>query len=142
MIASIAFGKASDLFGRKVIFSGALIASLAPIYFVTHLEPMGLLPVTVIVASFFVFMGGRLTPAMALISSTALPKNRGSFLSLIGSIQQLAAALAAFLAGAMVTQDGAGKLAGFGRVGILAAACSLIALALAGKIIPLEKEKA
>lgn len=140
MIASVAFGKASDRFGKKVIFSAALIASLVPIYWVTHLEPMGLLPVTVIVASFFVLMGGRLTPAMALVSATALPRNRGSFLSLIGSIQQLAAALAALIAGMLVTKEASGKLVGFGRVGLLAAACSLVALMISRRITALERE--
>jgi predicted MFS family arabinose efflux permease len=140
MFASVLFGKASDHFGKKIIFSAALLASLAPIYWVTHLEPMGLLPVTVIVASFFVLMGGRLTPAMALVSSTALPKNRGSFLSLIGSIQQLAAALAAVVAGMLVTREGSGKLVGFGRVGILAAVCSIVALFISRKIVSIERE--
>jgi predicted MFS family arabinose efflux permease len=140
MLASIAFGRAADRFGKKAIFGTALVASLLPIYWVTHLAPMGILPVTLVVTSFFVLMGGRLTPAMALVSATALPKNRGSFLSLIGSVQQLAAALAAFIAGSLVTRTGSGKLIGFGRVGIMAAAFSLVALALSRRIAPLEGE--
>src|SRR5271154_2018751 len=108
MVASIAFGKASDRFGKERVFRIALVASLAPIYWVTHLHPMGLGPVVLAVSSFFVLMGGRLTPAMALVSMAAHPKNRGSFLSLIGSVQQLAAAAAALIAGLLVTRSGDG----------------------------------
>jgi MFS transporter, DHA1 family, inner membrane transport protein len=140
LVASVAFGKLSDRFGKKLVFALALLASLAPIWWVTHLEPMGILPAALIVASYFVVMGGRMTPAMALVTSTSRPETRGSFLSLIGSVQQLSAALAAFAAGLMVTRAEDGKLLGFGKVGLFAAAFSLLALWLCLRISPVEHE--
>jgi predicted MFS family arabinose efflux permease len=138
MAASVAFGKASDFFGKKLVFSGALVASLAPIYWVTHLKPMGILPVILVVASFFILMGGRLTPAMAMVTSTAEPRNRGSFLSLVGSVQQLAAAVAATVAGFFVTRADDGRLLGFGRVGAFAILFSLLALFLSRRLVSTE----
>ncbi|HUP56763.1 MAG TPA: MFS transporter, partial [Bdellovibrionota bacterium] len=63
-----------------------------------------------------------------------------SFLSLIGSVQQLSAALAAFAAGLMVTRAEDGKLLGFGKVGLFAAAFSLLALWLCLRISPVEHD--
>ncbi len=134
ILSSILFGKAADRFGKKKVFTFALLGSLPAIYMATHLTPVPLPHVVFVVSSFFIWMGGRLTPAMAIVTATALPQNRASFLSLIGSVQQLSAALAAFLAGLMVTKTDAGALVGFQNVGYMAVGFSLLALAISKKI--------
>ena len=140
IVSTILFGKAADRYGKGVVFALALLGSLPAIYLVTHLVPMPLVYVVLSVTSFFVLMGGRLTPATALVTATVLPQNRGGFLSLIGSVQQLSAALAAFLAGLIVTKSGDGALIGFAYVGFMAIAFSLLALVLSRFIIPVEEE--
>lgn len=140
--ASIFFGKASDKYGKKAVFSISLVASLAAIYFVTNLKPMSLGYIVAVVTSFFVLMGGRLTPATALVTATASPRNRGGLLSLVASVQQLSAGLGTYLAGLIVVKTADGELLNFKYVGFMAMAFSLMALALSKKITPLEGAKA
>ncbi|MBI3542014.1 MAG: MFS transporter [Deltaproteobacteria bacterium] len=139
IVSTVLFGKLADRHGKKLVFAVALLASLAPIYLVTHLRPMPLWGAVAIVSSFFVLMGGRLTPATALVTSTVLPQSRGAFMSLVGSVQQLSAALAAFVAGRLVTKAPDGSLHGFADVGYLAVGFSLVALALSTTIVSEEK---
>ncbi|MBI3554683.1 MAG: MFS transporter, partial [Deltaproteobacteria bacterium] len=141
IVSTILFGKAADRYGKRTVFAVALLASLVPIYLVTHLVPMSLGSAVFCVTSFFVLMGGRLTPATALVTAMVLPQNRGGFLSLIGSVQQLSAALAAFLAGLLVTRATDGTLSNFAQVGFMAMAFSLVALLLSRLIIPVEGGK-
>ncbi len=138
IVAAIFFGKLSDRFGKKKIFAVSAVLSLGAIYGVTRLESASLFTVTLAVTAFFVLMGGRLTPAMTLVTATCMPKNRGSFLSLVGSVQQLSAALAAFIAGWIVTKGTDGRLDHFPSVGWIAIAFSLVALVLSRGITPSE----
>lgn len=140
IFSSIFFGKIADRFGKKRIFVIAAILSAIPIYWVTTLNEASLLQATLVVTSFFIIMGGRLTPAMTLITSTCVPKNRGSFLSLVGSVQQLSAAVAAALAGMIVVKTDAGKLLNFSKVGFMAIGFSAIAILIGRMITPVEGE--
>jgi MFS family permease len=71
---------------------------------------------------------------MALISSAASPRQRGGFNSVLTSVQQFAAALASFLAGFILTKDGAGRLVSYGYVGWNAVIFSLIAIFVITKV--------
>ena len=141
IIATVSFGKMSDRFGKKRIFVIAALLSLIAIFTVTRLGRSSLFEVSVAVTAFFVFMGGRLTPAMTLVTATCVPKNRGGFLSLVGSVQQISAALAAFISGLIVTKAEDGKLYHFEQVGLLAIAFSIVALLLCRGITPIEGEE-
>jgi MFS transporter, DHA1 family, inner membrane transport protein len=128
IVASISFGRWSDRFGRSRVFITALLLSVAPILLVTHVFPKQLVLVTVFISSFFILMGGRLTPAMTMITATVKQEMRARFLSLISSIQHLAAALGAFVAGQVVEKSSSGIITNFSKVGYFAVFCSLIAL--------------
>jgi predicted MFS family arabinose efflux permease len=81
-----------------------------------------------------VLVTGRFGPAMALVSGSAEPRIRGSFMSLNAAIQQAGAGVAAFVAGSMVGKVASGELTGYGNVGWLATAFTLVAVALAFRI--------
>ena len=59
------------------------------------------------------------------------PRVRGSFMSLNASIQQLGAGVAALVAGSLVGKAADGTLSGVGNVGWLAAAFTVVSVALA-----------
>lgn len=128
IVASILFGRWADNSGRRRVFTWALVASLVPIFLVTHFFPSSLLFVTLFVTAFFTLMGGRTTPAMTIVTSTTDPDLRSSFLSLVSSIQHLAAAVASILSGAIVVKNDQGQLLNFSKVGLLAIGFSLVAL--------------
>ena len=138
IFASIAFGKVADRFGNHRVFTLAAIASFGAILWVTHLHPMPIAYVIGAVTSFFVIMGGRITPATTLITSTCSPETRGSFLSLVGSVQQLSAALAAFISGAIVTKLDNGQLQNFEIVGYVAIGFTVLAILVSTKIRVVE----
>jgi MFS family permease len=67
-------------------------------------------------------------PAMAIITSAAQPKLRGTFMSLNATVQSLAMALASTLAGFIITQNRAGDLVGYGTVGYVALLANAVAI--------------
>jgi predicted MFS family arabinose efflux permease len=139
ILGSAVFGGLSDRFGRKKVFTLTLLASTVPIHFVTRLEPGSFAAVLSTVACFFLVMSARMAPAMALISTASPKLVRGSFLSLIGSVQHLATALAAVLSGMIVEKDAKGLLLNFPMVGWMAIGFSLASLLLILPIHPAEE---
>ncbi len=96
-------GKLTDRFGVQKMFLLIVLISIIPTLIITNLGPSTL--VTAIAASvfFFVFASGRFIPANAIITAATGTKNRGSFLSMKSSLQQLAIALASLFSGLIVT---------------------------------------
>jgi len=84
---------------------------------------------------FFVLISGRFIPAMAIISSAAQPKLRGTFMSLNATTQSLAMGLATTLGGYIITQDSAGMIVGYQAVGYIAVAANLLAIWFVSRIV-------
>lgn len=97
-------GKLSDKLGHIKVFT--IMASLAviPIWFCTNMKDVPYSVVLIASGLFFALVGGRFTPAVALMISTAAPHQRGVFNTLRNSFQNGVAGLAALFAGAVVTQ--------------------------------------
>jgi predicted MFS family arabinose efflux permease len=127
-------GKLSDRFGKHKVFSISALFSLVPLVLITNLGPQSLPVILFLVAFFFVCMGGRMIPAMAMVSNTASLQKRGSFMSVISSVQQFSCAIAAFIAGQIVTKDSSGHLLHYERAGYVALLFSLIAIAIAWQV--------
>ena len=73
-------------------------------------------------------------PAMAMVSQLVEAKMRGTFMSLIGSVQMLASGVASVVAGMVVTIGVDGKLDHYNLVGYGAAVCGLLTFCLVGYI--------
>jgi predicted MFS family arabinose efflux permease len=76
---------------------------------------------------------------MAMITSTTLPQNRGSFMSFNSSVQQLSAGIAAFMSGAIVTENEAGQLQNYSVVGYIAMAACVFSIWAAYRIVSAEE---
>jgi predicted MFS family arabinose efflux permease len=116
----------------RVLAFGALVTGLV----VTNLPPVSLWVATLAISGFMVFASGRIIPAQAMLLGTAVPKNRGGFMSLNTAVQHLATGVAPAIGGALITQTADGKLTGFPLVGLVAAGAAAASLALAGWIRP------
>lgn len=125
-------GRLSDAYGKVFVFRVAGFVSLVPIVWVTNLGASSLTWILSGVVLFFMTMTGRVVPAMALVSEATDPQHRGSFMSFIGSIQQVSSGLASLLAGAIVAKGSQGQLLNYPGVGAAAIIFSLLALYLAG----------
>lgn len=132
-------GRLADKIGKQKVY--AIFASLAviPLFLITNLSPWPIWAVLIVTSFFFIVISGRVVPAMAMITSTAIPQNRGSFMSFNSSVQQLSAGIAAFISGAIVTENSAGQLVNYNIVGYLAIAACLVSIWAAFRIVSAEE---
>lgn len=127
-------GRLADRYGRLRVLYTFLILSIVPVIWITHLGPSPMLAVLVLTTSFFVVSGGRMIPAMAMMTAAVAPRYRGSFMSLQSAVQQISAGVASLLAGWIIVENGQGQLLHYPVVGYLAAVTSILALAVASRI--------
>jgi multidrug resistance protein len=129
-------GKMTDKYGKIKIFTIFMTLNIIPIAVITHLGVTPIPLVLMITTLFFVTSNGRMVPAAALITSTAKPENRGSFLSFNSAVQQLAAGVASFVAGLIIYEGPNGKFMNYNKVGYIAVVLSLLCIPLIRRILP------
>lgn len=127
-------GKLADKHGRKRVFTIAAVLSIIPLYLITNLPPIPITLALVVSGLFFILISGRMIPAQALMTSIVKPENRGSFMSLNSSVQQLGLGIASFIAGNIVYTDALGKIQNYQYVGYIGIALTFVALSLSMKI--------
>jgi predicted MFS family arabinose efflux permease len=132
------FGWLSDRLGKLLMFRTLAFFTLMTILLVTNLPSVALATVLTVCTLFMVTTSGRMVPAMALITASAAPLNRGGFLSVNASVQQTAMGLASALGGLMLGQGVHGEITGFPLVGGLACAATLASIWLAGRLQPAD----
>lgn len=140
MVFSPWVGKMADKHGRLKIFTifGTLV--LIPIITITNLVPVPLWTVLVVAGIFFIFSNGRMVPSTTMETAIIKPENRGSYMSIRSSVQQLASGMAAFIAGLIITEapsqfgDKVKALHNYQYVGLIAVAFSLVSLLVARKL--------
>jgi predicted MFS family arabinose efflux permease len=135
IFTSPAIGRIADRMGHKKVFSIFMLLSIIPLVLVTNLPPVAMWVALIITSMFFVFGGGRMIPAMTLITSTVAPQRRGSFMSLNSSVQQLSSGLASFVAGLIIGTTPEGQMLHYPWVGAISVVASLIAWQVGRTII-------
>ena len=135
LITSRLIGHWADLYGKVRVYRLVAVAALLPLLVVTHIGVVQLWLWLVCTTSFFVLVSGRMIPAMAIITSAAQPRLRGTFMSLNATTQALAMGLASTLAGFIISQDNAGHIVGYAWVGYVAVAANLLAVWFAAYIV-------
>ncbi len=97
-------GRLSDKHSRFVIFTiGSIIASILIVVY-TNLTPVPLWMVVVLNVVLFMGIMSRMVPAVALSSAVPEPYDRGAYMSINSSLQQMAGGFAAMFAGLVVVQ--------------------------------------
>jgi predicted MFS family arabinose efflux permease len=127
-------GRCADRFGKRRVFRLMAGCVLVTILVLTNLPASSLLPLLVITTCYWIFSSGRWVPAMALVTSSALPRYRGSFMSINASLQQMSIGLAAVIAGAVIGEASSGELTGYSTAGVIAATSTGISMLLAGRL--------
>ncbi|HEX5171577.1 MAG TPA: MFS transporter [Cyclobacteriaceae bacterium] len=132
-------GKMADKHGRLKIFTifGTLV--IIPILIITNLSPVPIWTVLVISAVFFIFSNGRMVPSTTMETAIIKPENRGSYMSIRSSVQQLTSGLASFVAGLIITERApifgqAKALVNFNYVGVIAVTFSVLSLFIARRL--------
>lgn len=129
LLTSRRVGRWADKRGKMQVYRIIAVAATLPLFAVTHIQSAPLWLWVFCTTAFFVLVSGRMIPAMAIITSAAQPKLRGTFMSLNAAVQQLASGLAATLAGFITTQSASGQIIGYDRVGYVAIFANLLAMA-------------
>lgn len=128
-------GRWADASGKVEVYRIIAVAAMVPILVITHLDTEPLWVWLLCTTAFFVLVSGRFIPAMAVITSAAQPKLRGTFMSLNSTTQSLAMGLATTLGGFIITQDKAGLIVGYPIVGYIAVAANLVAIWFVSSIV-------
>jgi predicted MFS family arabinose efflux permease len=97
-------GKLSDKIGKYKLFVFGSIWSMIMVIIYTHL---GITPLWLIIAVnvvMFVGISSRMISASALMTAVPDPADRGAFMSINSSVQQIAGGVASFIAGLIIVQ--------------------------------------
>lgn len=128
LITARPIGYWADLHGKVRIYRLVAIAAMLPLLLLTHIGAAPLWLWLICTTIFFVMVSGRMIPAMAIITSAALPRLRGTFMSLNATTQAFAMGMATTLAGFIITQDDSGRIVAYGTVGYVAMAANALAI--------------
>jgi len=121
LFAGPLMGRLSDAVGKYRIFAASSAFAVPIVLYYTHL---GVTPIAGVIALnivLFAAISGRMVSAQALSSAIPAPTDRGVYMSISSSLQQLAGGLASSCAGLIVTQTGNGPLKHYERLGYVVA---------------------
>jgi multidrug resistance protein len=135
IFTSAIIGRLADRFGKIKVFTILLFLSLIPIIIVTNLGKTPIVTVLSVTTIFFIFAGGRMIPATAIVLATAPPQSRGAFMSIRSAVQQLGAGVAGLIAGIIIVEKPDSTFGNYQYVGYIAVAMSLLSLYLIRKIV-------
>jgi predicted MFS family arabinose efflux permease len=127
-------GRLADKHGKLKIFTVFGILALIPIFLITNMPRIPVPYALVATAMFFVFASSRFIPANAMITSLVTPSQRGGFMSISSSLQQLSSGIASFLAGLIITKSAIGELQNYNYVGYIAIFVSIMAVLIAQRL--------
>jgi predicted MFS family arabinose efflux permease len=128
------FGRLTDRVGKVRMFQRLALAVTVPLMATTLSQGLPLWGLLAISTLFFTVMSGRMIPGMAMISSAALPRLRGTFMTLNSAVQSASMGLAALVAGLIIGRDAQGHLTLYWVAGLLGVVASLLSVWLAGHL--------
>jgi predicted MFS family arabinose efflux permease len=127
-------GKWADKYGKKKVFMIFIPLCAFAVLLITNMPRVDIWIVLIVAAAFFVFSGGRFIPAQAMVTAAVKPENRGSFMSINSSLQQLSAGVASYVAGLIIVKQPNGELLHYDWVGYMSIAATLLCLFLVTRI--------
>jgi len=130
MIIGPNIGKASDKLGKYPIF---VLGSLLTIVTVLVYCNLGVTPLVYLIMINVVMFAGisaRMISSSALLTSVPTMQDRGAFMSINSSVQQLAGGVGAFVAGLIVVQNSTGKIEHYNTLGYVVVCSSLITIGM------------
>ncbi len=127
--AAIYLGRFSDKKGKLPVFLWSLLSSLFLVIILTNMPDMYLGVALGFFAILFMAVTGRIVMAQAMISGVVTTDQRGSFMSVNGSIQHLGQGLASMVAGVIIHTDKVNhRMQHYNWVGYLSVAVLIVSL--------------
>jgi predicted MFS family arabinose efflux permease len=126
MIAGPLVGKYSDVIGKYRVF---VIGSVVGMIMVVIYCNLGITPLWMIIllnVILFIGISSRMISASALMTAIPDPKDRGAFMSINSSVQQISGGIASVVAGLIVIQTESGYLERYDLLGYVVTGAMLI----------------
>jgi len=95
-------GRFADKYGKLRVFTISAFLSLVPVLFITNMPAIPFYYVLIVTGFWFIVANGRNIASSTMVSNVVLTENRGSFMSINSSLQQLFTGLASLIAGFIV----------------------------------------
>lgn len=123
-------GRASDAIGKFRVFAAGCAITIVMVVIYTHLgvTPLWALVLISIILNVGIF--SRMIASQALISAVPAPPDRGAYMSITSSLQQMAGGIASAIAGLIVVQTKQGPLLHFDILGYILVVTTLITLSM------------
>ncbi|TGN18768.1 MFS transporter [Leptospira idonii] len=134
-------GRLSDSIGKYKMFA---IASFLATTIILYYTQLGISPLWLVIginSLLFVFITGRMISANALTSAVPEPKDRGAYMAISSSLQQLSGGIAATCAGLIVVQTPSGYLEGYEELGFVVGLAILATVVFMGNVNSLVEKK-
>jgi len=130
MAAGPLLGRLADSIGK---FRMLVISTLLSCAVVLWYTGFGITPIALVIfvsCLMFIAITGRMVSTMSITSAVPAPSDRGAYMAVSASMQQLSGGVAASVAGLIVVQNASGKLEHYQTLGCVVAGIMLVTLAL------------
>ncbi len=135
------FGKLSDKVDKFTVFALACTWLMIMVFFYTRLTPIPFMFVVILNILLMVGIMGRMAPSMALVTSLPTLPDRGAFMSINTSLQQLAGGVAAAVGGLIVSKkDDFSPIEHYDRLGLVMICLSAISIYVMYRVSKFIKE--
>ena len=129
-IFSIVFGpltgKLSDKIGKYNMFCLGSLLTIIMVGIYTNLGVTPLWLILVVNVLLFVGISARMISSSALMTAIPEPQDRGAFMSINASVQQISGGIASVIAGLIVVQVGNGPLQHYNTLGLVVIAAMVV----------------
>jgi predicted MFS family arabinose efflux permease len=130
ILAGPLIGRASDAYGTLRVFGFGCAVTIVMVVIYTHLHSIPLWVLIGVIVLLQVGIFSRMISSSALMSALPRPADRGSYMSISSSLQQMSGGIAAVVAGLIVVQTPAGALSHFDTLGYVLVCTTLVSFAM------------
>jgi predicted MFS family arabinose efflux permease len=130
ILAGPLIGRASDAYGTLRVFGFGCAVTIVMVVIYTHLHSIPLWVLIGVIVLLQVGIFSRMISSSALMSALPRPADRGSYMSISSSLQQMSGGIAAAVAGLIVVQTPAGGLVHFDTLGYVLVCTTLLSFAM------------
>jgi multidrug resistance protein len=130
MIFGPLIGRLSDAIGKFNVFALGCAGTIVMVLIYTNLGVTPLRVVILVNVLLFICISSRMISSAALISGVPSPLDRGSYMSISASMQQISGGIAAAIAGMIVTESTDGMLQHIDILGYVLVATTLLTLVM------------
>ena len=117
IVAGPLIGRAADTFGKLRVFAFGCVLTAIMVVIYTHLHKTPLWIVCIILVLLQISIFSRMISASALMSGLPNPADRGAYMSVSSSLQQVAGGVAAVISGLVVEVAPTGEILNFDVLG-------------------------